>query len=179
MIMKPLSSKINIDELAVLFGLPAFDTVDDMNIDYYAAVGDAARRACEDNTPEAKVEVAIEAAETEARDEIFHKWYGAVLRAVEPILEKHGLVLNPCSTKEEYPYEFRLAPAVSWRSAADRVRQTINGVGMFEFNTLREFLSSGPYTARAAVLEHTHWIPRWSEVYGEDSARTRYNRAWR
>lgn len=45
-----------------------------------------------------------------------------------------------------------------WEDAADKIRETINGVGYFTFYSLREFLESGPYTARQAALSHLHCV---------------------
>ena len=50
----------------------------------------------------------------------------------------------------------------------------VNGVDYFHFGTLKEFLDSGPYSGREAVLNHIGYIPQWAEVYGDTDARRIY-----
>jgi hypothetical protein len=40
-------------------------------------------------------------------------------------------------------------------------------------------LSSGPYTAKQAVLSHLGYIKRYPDVYGSTGARQLYENAWR
>jgi hypothetical protein len=62
-----------------------------------------------------------------------------------------------------------ISPRTSWNKSADKIRALINGVGMFYFASLGEFLRSGPYTAKEAVIGHIGLIKRYSDVYGETS----------
>lgn len=163
----PLKDQINIDELAKLFDLPPSDDVIESNIDY---ISDAYMSEGGEN----------EKAEMEAQDEIYGKWHDAVEYAATQLLERHGLTLkeNRRSPKRR-TYEYRVIPMKSWEDAAGAIMETINGVGYFEFNSLREFLESGPYTAKQAVLSHLHWIKDRPKVYGDTSAQRYYDRSWR
>jgi len=156
--------KINIDQIGKLFNLPAWDDVDERNQDYYWQ----AARGAEDE----------EAAAQEARDELFHKWHGAVTSVAERLLGEHGLEIDPVG-KHEYPYAYKIVPYKSWDAAADKIRETINGVGYFHFNDLREFLDSGPYTARQAVLSHLGTIRDYPAVYGGQGSNQLYETAMR
>ena len=160
-----LKEKIDTEELASMFGLPSWDTIENYNIDY---ISDA-YRAGEKEGGEAKAEEY----EREAQDELFRKWRNAVEYAATTLFEQHGLTLQ-----EAGPL-YRIIPTTSWEDAARKILDTINGVGYFEFTSLRNFLESGPYTARQAVLEHLGYIKRRPEVYGDASARSLYDHSWR
>ena len=160
-----LNDKINIDQLAKLLDLPPWEDVDEQNQHYYWELA----RGSEDET----------AAEDAARDEAFGQWYDAVERAATKLLEEHDLELQPADSKNtSRPYQLKIVPSTSWDSSANKLRETINGVGTFHFNNLKEFLSSGPYTARQAVLSHLSWINRHPDVYGGQSARRLYDQGW-
>lgn len=94
------------------------------------------------------------------RDEVWSKYEGALESVFEDLLDKHQLEMRKLAE-----YGWVLLPKTTWDAAANAIRQTINGVGSFYFSSLKEFLDSGPYTARAAVLTHLHWLKRWWEVY--------------
>jgi len=154
------SNVVTFDRLCKLLGVDSWDKVEDRNIDYYAQWWN------KDATEEENFK-----AEDEARSDHFRRYYDAVTGVAEDLFSSHGLLLvgksRSRSKPVDRPWEFRVVPKVSWEDAADHIRMTINGVGEFEFRTLREFLDSGPYTGRRAVLGHLGWIPSWFEVYGE------------
>src|SRR5574341_923277 len=160
--MAKSSDKLNIDQLAKLFRLPEFDDIQERNWEYVAEAGEVAvREAVEaEDVTDRQAEKIREEAEQAAGDELFGNWYDAVERVATELFGEHGLYLTPVDKRTERAYEFRITPQVSWADAANRIRETINGVGEFHFNSLREFLDSGPWTARQAVLEHLGWI-RW------------------
>ncbi len=128
-------------------------------------------------------------AEEEARDEVYGQWYDAVEHAASKLFEEHGLELQPAGkwhpstyakTKaERRPYDLKIVPSTSWNDAANKIRETVNGVGTFHFNNLKEFLDSGPYSARQAVLSHLGWIRDYPAVYGSSSAHQMYDHHWR
>lgn len=72
------------------------------------------------------------------------------------------------------PGQYRISPMgnTSWRQVAARLCRTIKDFGMFYFSSTQEFLDSGPYTAKQAVLNHLHWIAEHSAVYGDQSPHT-------
>jgi len=167
------SDKITIDQLAKLFDLPDWERIDEMNQQHYWEVSRGAEGE------EAQME-----AESEARDEIYRQWYDAVESAATKLFEEHGLELlamkNTRKVQKNYrPHVLKIIPSKSWSDAADKIRETINGVGTLHFNTLKEFLDSGPYTARQAVLSHLGYIKRYPAVYGGLGANQMYEQAWR
>jgi hypothetical protein len=179
------SDKLNIDQLAEMFGLPAFDDLQERNWEYVADAGAAAERAAieDEDVTDRQAEKIREEAEQAAGDELYGNWYDAVERVAESLFNAHGLVLVAKPHKgrktDRRPYEFKIAPEVSWADAADKLRETINGVGEFHFSSLREFLDSGLWTARQAVLEHLGSIRRYPEVYGGSSPQRIFEQSWR
>lgn len=174
---KKLTGILTIDDLAKMFGLPDSDRLMESNIDYGGEnYMSAFREAKQEGASEEKAEEAGLAAEQGVMDEVYGQWHGAVQNAAVRLFEEHGLELRG---KGRLSYEYVVAPVKSWSDVASHILTTINGVGEFEFSSLREFLDSGPYTPREAVLSHLHWIKWWPEVYGEPSARRMYEQAWR
>jgi hypothetical protein len=165
------SNTVTFDRLCSLLRVDTWAKVEDENIDYYCQWWD------KDATEEENFKV-----EDEARSDHFRKYHDAVLSVAEELFGTHGLLLIGKlrnGKPVDRPWEFRVQPKVSWDDAADHIRMTINGVGLFEFATLREFLVSGPYTGRRAVLNHLGWLWSWYEVYGEGNSRTRVERRMR
>jgi hypothetical protein len=165
------SNVVTFDRLCKLLGVDSWNKVSDQSIDYYSQWWD------KDATDEENEKTAME-----AETDHFRRYYDAVTGVAEDLFGSHGLVLvGKSRTRKpvDRPWEFRVVPKVSWEDAADHIRMTINGVGIFEFSTLREFLDSGPYTGRRAVLGHLGWIPSWFEVYGEGKARQNVERRMR
>jgi len=188
---KQASDKINIDQLAKLFGLPPSDDIQELNSDYVWEAGEAAyREALKDDRSESAAEAAREKAEFAAQDDLYANWYDAVESAASDLFEKHHLELHPAGkwwpstyheTKAEArPYDLKIVPSISWLDAAEKIRQTADGVGYaYVGNDVKEFLSLGPWTARQAVLEHLGVITQYPEVYGSASARRLYESAFR
>lgn len=121
-------------------------------------------------------------AEEEERDEAYAKYEGTVVETAREVFTKHGLSLVEVRKgrgKRRYTAGYEVYPVISWRDAADKIRETINGVGHFRFETLRELLVSGPYTPREAVLSHLGWVPDWYAVYEGGTAASRVERRLR
>lgn len=164
------SDKITIDQLAKMFNLPDWDKIDEMNQQHYGEVS----RGAEDEDAQLK-------AEQEEQTEVYNRWYDAVESTAEKLFGEHGLELSSTGKQgtAKRRYDFKIVPSNSWNDAADKVRETVNGVGDFHFNNLREFLDAGPYTARQAVLSHLGYIKRYPAVYGSLGANQLYEQAWR
>lgn len=105
-------------------------------------------------------------------------WDAAPVRARRTVSTRRSRPRRTTARTDKRRYDFKIVPSNSWDDAANKIRETINGVGTFHFNNLREFLSSGPYTARQAVLSHLGYIKRYPDVYGGSGARQLYDRAW-
>jgi hypothetical protein len=163
---EPRRPFINVDGLCKLLGVQSPDDFTSKaleNSDVYAL-------ALRDGATE---EEAMKAEEAE-QDEAYNHYYDAVTDVAEKLFAKHDLELVPRgkSAKTKRPYEFRVAPTTSWLHSAARIMTTINGVGQFEFHSVKEFLDSGPYTPTQAVLQHLGWIAWWPDVYEGRKAST-------
>lgn len=108
-------------------------------------------------------------------DEDYRRWKRAIEAALDYLFERHGLEMREETTEEGSVVI--LEPAKSWGDAAKAVIETISGVGYFSFANVREFLESGPYTTKQAVLAHLDSISRYPEVYGDRSLRSVYENA--
>jgi hypothetical protein len=174
-------STYTLDEIADLLGVDPWEKIEDRNPDAWGEYYVHARREAEkenredhENDPSVELlsddkldEIGIEA-ESEARDESYGKWKNALENAAETIFGQHGLNIAPLKTK---PYLYKITPAESWEDAASKIIDTINGVGYFEFRSVKEFRDSIPTTTRQAVLGHLHWMKDRSKVYGDYDAR--------
>lgn len=84
----------------------------------------------------------------------------AILLVAGDLYRRHGLDLRPHGRERD----LKIVPQATWEDAAEKIRQTMNGVGIFHFGSLGDFLRSGPYTARQAVLGHLRTITDWPLV---------------
>jgi hypothetical protein len=182
MAKQKVSDKINVDEIAKLFGLPEYSEFSERNIDNTGEVGYFARKeALAQGASEEEADEADIKAQEGAEAELFHQWHDGVMAAAESLFEKHGLTLEPrpVNKTDRYPYEYKVVPEESWEKALVPIIETVNGVGYFHFGSVKEFLRSGPYTPREGVLTHMHWIKSYPEVYGDTSAQRIYERSFR
>lgn len=172
-----VNQNTTIDDLATFFGLPDYASLHDDNIDYIFEAGDWAKKyALEQGKSEAEAEEAREEAEMEASDKLHSAWYDGVESAANTLFGEHGLVLKPKGA-EERPFDFKIVPEFSWDNAATKILETLDGYGAFHFEDLRDFLDSGPYTAKEAVLTHLHWIKQFPVVFGSYSAQHYFDKA--
>jgi len=167
------ADKITIDQLAKLLGLPDWDSIDEKNQHHYWEMS----RGGEGE--DAQIE-----AEQQAQEEVYRQWYDAVESAAEKLFGEHGLeflaMKNVRKLHQNYrPHILKIIPSKSWDDAADKLRETLNGVGDFHFDSLREFLKAEASTAKQAVLVHLGSIKRYPAVYGGLGANQMYEQAWR
>ena len=167
------ADKITIDQLAKLLGLPDWDSVDEKNQHHYWEMS----RDAEGEDTQIK-------AEQEAQEAVYRQWYDAVESAAEKLFGEHDLeflaMKHTRKVNQNYrPHVLKIIPSKSWDDAADKLRETINGVGDFHFESLREFLKAEASTAKQAVLSHLGYIKRYPAVYGGLGANQMYEQAWR
>lgn len=162
------SDKVNLDQLVYVFDLPTWDDIEELNRDY---ISEVAGNDYEDEDEQM-------AAQERVEEELYSQWHGAVIHAAERLFVEEGLELTPVG-HHKYPYEYRIIPERSWNDALSKIVETINGVGMFRFSSVREFMESIPTrSARQAVLSHWHVAADSPEVYGGHSARRIYEHAF-
>jgi len=175
---KPQTDRIDLNQLAASFKVDTIDAYTERVLENSEAFGYAYQEARREGLSEAAADEAAEKVEQQEVDEAVYRYMDAVLAVAERLYGEHGLRLDPIG-KGRHPFEFRIEPERSWNDAADKIRQTINGVGMFHFQDLKEFLSSGPYSPKQAVLQHLGWIADHPRVYGSGTARSMVDRQLR
>ena len=119
--------------------------------------------------------------EASQRDEDATNYIDAVVSVAEKLLGEHKLTLREEKTRKMGTV-YRVLPVAKrgWLDALGELRETINGVGYFEFSSTKELLSSGPYISpKQGVLQHLHWIKRFPDVYGCGSVSHMLERALR
>lgn len=171
---------LTVNEVATLFGLDTYDTLDDDSMDYRYEVGQSAyEEALKRGMDEDAAEQAREYAEEEISRDLFYQWHGAVLKAADHLFDAHGMKLVPVRPRDRYCTQFKILPTTTWKNAANEVRKTINGVGEFYYASVRAFCDAMPDTPRGTALTHLHWLVEYPRVYGTTTARSMYERAFR
>jgi hypothetical protein len=168
---------ITLDKLCKDMGV---DTLEDF-MDYVARNDETYHYAYkyaveeEGKSEEEAIAFAMEAEEKEqgiASD----KYMDAVMSVARELYEEHELILEE---DPENCLQFNVVPKNNWRSSLDCIRHTINGYGMFEFDSVDCLLESGPYTELSAVMQHLHWIADYPLVCGNGTAKYMVERRMR
>ena len=171
-----ISDTVNTDDLAKLFDIPTWDDISERN-DYSEAYSAGRREALKEGLSEDEADEQGQKWEQAEQDEGFNKWHDGLMHVAEELFGQHNLELTPKGKHGgKRAFEFKVSPTKSWTDSAAKIVETINGVGQFEFRGVKDFMESGPYTAREAVLHHLHQISNYPEVYGGGSASSMYDR---
>lgn len=150
---KAVPNKLHVLDIAKMLGLPEYEDFEDRNWSYL------------EQFDEDEIE--------EAQQNLYNTWYGGVMYTAEKLFGEHGLILVPTGRgpKKERPYFYKVMPEKSWQHAAGKIVTTINGVGMFRFDSVRDFVYvTSSKNVREAVLTHLRSIRDWPAVYGGGSA---------
>jgi hypothetical protein len=168
--MRSLSNKITFDQLCKMFDVETMDDFQErlLEYDWFHCDVDGCEHESETSCPGLR-------GEQEAQDEAIKNYLQAVIAVAEKLFGEHDLLIVPDGNALEY----KIVPKTSWKVSADKIRETINGVGYFSFSSVKEFCDSGPYTPRQAVLSHLGWISDWGAVYGDGSAKSMVERRMR
>ena len=145
-----MKDKLDLDEIARILGIEKYDDFYERNM-----------RTGWGGPWDIDEERAMEAV-------LFRNYHDALTGAADSAFEDIGLVLVPTGrgSKTRTPPTYKVAPVTSWKDAAQKVLRVINGVGYFTYDNLKEFLDSGPYTAREAVLSNLTTARKYADVYG-------------
>ena len=142
------------------------DTLEDIR--FRATV--EALREDEDLSQEDAEEIGMKAEEI-ASNGLFTEYINAATGAIENQLAEHFAldlteVVKKNRKKQPLSYSYKITPLRTWRESLGLMLQTINGVGYERYSSVREFLDSGPYTEREAVLGHLGYLAQYGKVYG-------------
>ncbi len=177
------STKTTIDNVASMFGLPSWDDVTESNWQNLADLRNHVfQYRIKEGDSEEEAEAKADKAEQDEDLCIYRKWYDAVIAAVTPSLEAHGLCLVDCykDPTSGRSYNLKYTTSVNWIHTVYSIRKTVNGVGYFEFSSNKEMRTSGPYDGwRGTAMNHIGWVTSWWEVYGETSPKRAYERHFR
>lgn len=112
-----------VEDLADLFDLPSPVQIEERISDYTA---DVFHYVYKESLAEGATEEEAEKSAQEAEDESAREQYALYAKAVEQVAERefgeHGLILVPLKKGG-----FKVHPEESWRAAADKLIDTING----------------------------------------------------
>ena len=168
--------KENLDTLDMLIrvmdlDLPTTQEVEESLMDYPSGSYEyAMKQAKEDGFTDDEAEVKAQEAEQEERDDEFKKYVQRIVNTINYLLNFHDIELE---VKKKRYY----LTSKSWKETAEKVKETINGMGPFWYDSLKEFKEVGPYKSYcAAVCSHLHWLKDYPQVYGETSYRRVYER---
>lgn len=173
---KAAKDVIDVDRLVRMLDLPAWDDVNETNVDYIGGARVAVYdEAIKEGLSEEEAEDRSLKAEQEAGDEVYRNWHGAVTSAADELFGHHHLELVPVRKAERTPFEYTVEPVAgkTWADAARELATTINGVGMVSVSA-EEYARS----PRRFVLEHLGSIAYYPDVYGTASASRIYERSW-
>lgn len=157
---------LTLDELCELLRIETWDRMqenyDIFGSDYTYAYNVAIR----EGKSEEEAEEEGRNAEGDAWDNYFQRWLNALEATAETYFGWHGMtVRRRISRKYWIRYEVR---AESWAVAASRILETINGYGLFTFDSVKDLKDSIPVRSdREVTLQHLHWMSKYGQIYGE------------
>ena|ERR1022692_2311935 len=168
----------DINQLCNLLQVKSWDDIEESNQDAWIDYNvEAHKQALANGLSEGEADDAASTAEGEARDEDYRKWLSAFEKMAETYFAYHRLNIEKVNNKKFFGYK---VTSDDWDNSALDVMSTINGVGYFGFNSLKEFKASIPVkSSRQVTLQHLHWIRYYGEVYGEMTPSRIMDRCWR
>mgnify|MGYP001576208255 CR=1 FL=1 len=176
----PKSDQRTIDGLAELIGVDDYETIREHNSDYVWETAHYQWDGGDVSEDDAAHDAFMEFMGQFEDELVFRPWHHGVYEAAARMFDDHGLSLVPVGRVRagQLPYLYKITPTSTWRAAADKIIDTINGVGYFNFSSVKTFTNQSGGTTREAVLDHLHHMRRRPEVYGDHPYRRTYERAW-
>lgn len=159
-------TNITLSKLLTLLDIPTFDELYEDALrstwTYTEAFQDAKNNGCSNE----EAWVAAEEAEAQESKEYYDKWKSAAEYAANYYTELHGMNLTYHSENDTVD----IVENRCWRAVADKIKETINGVGIFYYSSVEEFKDSIPAQSyEETAVSHLHWIKRYGDVFGEAS----------
>jgi hypothetical protein len=116
----------------------------------------------DDPTPEEQEEA--EGAAMEAETQVMADYYSQYQNETENYIEE---LLSHHNIDVVFDQGKAILSSKDWDEAASLLLDTINGYGMFEYESVEEFVDSTSKdgTAQDTVLSHLHHVGLWQEVY--------------
>lgn len=165
-VKKPNPQILDIDGLCALMGVETLSSKVENNVfSNDELYGFVYREHLSTGATEEQADQAALDAENEEESAACEQYMQAVLFVANKLFEEHHLFLEEVKSKKGFASTYKVIPKISWKDSAAELIKTINGVGMFEFDSVKEFCNSTPATPKATVLTHLHWVKDWVEVY--------------
>jgi uncharacterized protein YpuA (DUF1002 family) len=155
--------------LEMLLNIPEY--TDYPNDDLYTVVYNEAKKQNKDEEESEKI---AQEAETSYAEECYTKHNNAIQRVAEHYFSLIKLNLDFRSDGYVLIYE-----ETTWEDSAKKILELINGYGQFYFSSLEDFLESGPFTVKEAVLEHLSYLKFYGKIYGDASPEQMFERYYR
>lgn len=187
MAKKPVSDTFTFDQLCAAVGLDAnregaMDLIEDNIETIFQSSEYAYNEAIEEGASEEEAEEAMQKAQGDREAEIVNAYVDSAVSTIEDQLSEHfalNLIEVTKKDKKGKPTgerRWQIKPLRTWKESLKLIVETINGVGYFHFNSVREFLDSGPYTEREGCLTHLHYLAQHGDVYGGRSLERQFDR---
>jgi hypothetical protein len=180
---KAIKPIVTLDRLCKDMGVETLDDFYERVIDNDYTYSETYKWAIGEGKSEEEAEEIARKAEEASLSEASDKYMDAVVSVARELYAEHELDLTEdpknCLQFHVSPTKKDKRGRLDWRSSLECIRQTINGVGMFEFDSVDCLLESGPYTELSAAMQHLHWIIDWPRVYGNGTAKSMVQRRLR
>lgn len=158
--MIPVSDTIHTDTFCSTFGLTNRETLFDLNWEW---VSDSAAESASHHHSDTDSEEW-----QNAYDSASESLWKSIDRGYESAMKKAGEYLADLGIRTTFDGDSVRFDSPDWNEAAEIVIESINGYGMFHFDSVEELILSGPYAgAKEACLAHIHWHKERGDIFGE------------
>ncbi len=156
---KNICNQISLEDLAKMVKMQSPDQFwEDLSINFN--LSEAENNFLSEGKSQEEAESLVLEMERDCLDKEYGNYVNELVSKSEILLQKYDLIISQEKGK------YFISPRISWRNAASQVLELINGIGMFHFSSLSEFLGSGPYSPKESVMNHIHHLSSHNEVYG-------------
>jgi hypothetical protein len=169
--MIQVSDTVSTDAFCSLFGLTTYEAFCDLNMDWTSEC--AADVASEYEVDSEEWCEAFDTASEELWEKLNYAHEKSMKAAFHYLSEECliSTILNEDTGMITFHSE-------DWNKAAEIVIESINGYGMFQFDSVEDLILSGPYAgAKEAAIAHLHWHTERSNIFGEDGIKEVFSKA--
>lgn len=159
--MIPVSDTVSMDAFCSLFGLTTYEEFCDLNQDFVC--DNSADFASDFEVGSDAWQDAFDSASEEVWENLSFAYHKAIKAAMEYLSDT--CLISTILNEESGTITFH---SEDWNEAMAIVIESINGYGMFYFESGEELILSGPYAgAKEATIAHLHWHKERGNVFGE------------
>ena len=169
--MIQVSDTVSSDAFCSLFGLTTYETFCDLNMEWTSECAAEVASGFEVDSEE-WYEAFDTASET--------LWKGLNIAHEKAMKAALDYLSNDCMISAILDSETGIITFRSddWNKAMDIVIESINGYGMFEFDSGEDLILSGPYAgAKEATIAHIHWHKERGNIFGESGIKEIFSKA--